>query len=154
MADEFDFHASTTAHPEHLAQFLARALDAETVTPRFLRRDRMHVDLIRLEDPADQDPIAPLLGFTHRVTVTYRLLPSSDEGAYYADVRAMVDSVLGILDHFGGDGVLLFNGEHMLIEALNGYVVFDSEWDDFRDVPELAEVARRHELRRLAQPLL
>jgi hypothetical protein len=154
MADEFDFHCSAPADLRELAHFLVHSLGAEVVTPQFLRRDGLHVDLVPVEDPAEQDPIAHLAGFAHRVTIVYRLLPSEDERRYHANVRAMIDSVLGTLTSFGGDGVLLFNGEHVLIEALAGHIAFDAEWSDFQDVPELAAVARRYELRKLAQPLL
>jgi hypothetical protein len=154
MADEFDFHGSAAVEPQQLADFLMPLLGAEMADSRFLRRDRLHVSLLPMESTEEQDPIASLLGFTHRITVTFRFFPSEDQKLYHGNIRAMIEAVLAVLSHFGGDGVLMFNGEYMLIEGLDGSVTFDSEWDGLREVPELATIAHRYGLRRLPQPLL
>lgn len=63
-------------------------------------------------------------------------------------------AVLQVFDRYDGAGVLLFNGEEVVLQRLNGGVVVDSKWEDLADIPELAALVAALQVTPLPQPLL
>jgi hypothetical protein len=65
-----------------------------------------------------------------------------------------VRAVLQFFDTYPGEGVLLFNGEEVVLQRLHGSVVVDSKWEELADIPELATLVAALEVAPLPQPLL
>lgn len=152
MATEYVLYASADLSTEEFRTFMVQVVGGE-VLGNFVRRDALDVTPYR-EDLDDPSPIAAMLGFPHRVTATFRLANLASPEARDEAIRLMYRSVLVFFYHYPADGVLLFNGERVVLQKLHGTIVIDSEWDDWADVPELPQMVQGLDSRVLPQPLL
>ncbi|MEO3744243.1 SitI3 family protein [Plantactinospora sp. B5E13] len=152
MALEYVLYASADVTTEELLSFMANATGGE-ISGNYVRRGALDVTAYR-DDPDDPAPVAEMLGFTHRVTATYRLSNRATPDARDEAARVMIRSALTFFAHYPADGVLLFNDSRIILQRLNGPVVVDHEWEDWTDVPGMRQLIAGIETRRLAQPLL
>ncbi|MEV6344753.1 SitI3 family protein [Actinoplanes sp. NPDC051851] len=106
------------------------------------------------EDPEEQAPIAESLGFTNRLSVTYRLANRATDQARDEAISATIRSVLAFFDHYPSDGALLFNDSRVILQRVHGAVVIDRDWEDWTDIPDMREIINGLEARVLPQPLL
>ncbi|WP_148086355.1 SitI3 family protein [Micromonospora sp. HM5-17] len=151
MALEYVLYASADVATEEILAFMANAVGGEIVGT-FVRRDALEVTAYR-DDPGDEAPIGGMLGFTHRVTATYRLSSRATDEARDEATRAMIRSVLSFFTRYPSDGVLLHDDSRIILQPLNGPVVIDSDWEDWTEVPGMSHVVAGLDRRSLPQPL-
>ncbi len=90
--------------------------------------------------------------FLPDLSMGFRLDPSSDE--YEEGTRVMMRATMLLLEH-GRDGVLLFNGEHIVLQRLGGRLVLNADARNWSDGLRLEdEIHLPHEKRSLPSPLL
>ncbi|MDC0713516.1 SitI3 family protein [Stigmatella sp. ncwal1] len=89
--------------------------------------------------------------FTPNLYLGFRLDPGSDD--YPQGSRLMLRATLLLLEH-GRDGVLLFNGEHIILQRLSGQLVLNEDARNWVDGLQLeGEIRLPHERRSLPSPL-
>ncbi|MCY1075049.1 SitI3 family protein [Archangium lansingense] len=90
--------------------------------------------------------------FRPDLSVGFRLDPNSDE--YEQGNRIMLRATMFLLE-YGRDGVLLFNGEHIVLQRLSGHLVLNEDSKNWTDGLQLEdEIRLPHEKRPLPSPLL
>lgn len=90
--------------------------------------------------------------FSPDISVLFRLDPNEDD--YEEGNRVMLRAVMLLLEH-GGDGVLLFNGERIILQRLAGDLVLNAEYGNWTQGLCLEnEIRLPHGKRPLPSPLL
>jgi hypothetical protein len=95
-----------------------------------------------------------VFGFPHRVTASFRLSNRVSEQVRELNVGLMMRAVLSFFDTYPGDGVLLFNGEEVVLQKLTGQVSVNSDWEDRTELAGLRMLRAGRDFRPLPQPLL
>lgn len=152
MAIEYDLYGSADVTTDEIVLFLAGVLEAR-VEDGTIRRDGLEVTAYRAE-PGEEASATRLFGFTHRVTATFRLSNRSTPEEREHNTAVMTDAVLQFLDRYAGSGVLLFNGEEVVLQKLDGPVSLNSDWEEWSESEELSALIGEREFRSLPQPLL
>lgn len=152
MAMEYRFEGSADVPTEELLSFMA-AVTGGFITDNYARRDFLDITPWQVE-PGDEAFAAAVLGFTDRVTIMFRISNRANSDQRDEAVVLMVRTVLQFFDRYPSEGVLLFNGEQVVLQRLNGGVVVDSKWEELADIPELAALVAGLEVAPLPQPLL
>lgn len=150
MALEYVLYAAAELSTEEFLRFMATAVDGE-ILGNYARADALDVTAYRDDDPA---PIAELLGFTHRVTATFRISGGVDDDALRRAENLMLRAVLRFIDTYAAPGVLLFNDEEIVLQKSDGLpVLVNSEWE-WADPDTAATLLTGRVRRQLDQPLL
>lgn len=90
--------------------------------------------------------------FKPSMLVGFRLNPNSPE--YAAGCRTMLRASLLLLEH-GRDGVLLFNGEHIVLQRIGGVLTLNADRGNWTDGLHLAnEISVPYKIQPLNSPLL
>jgi hypothetical protein len=90
--------------------------------------------------------------FRPDLSVGFRLDPNG--GEYEEGNRIMLRATMFLLEH-GRDGVLLFNGEHIVLQRFGGHLVLNEDSKNWTDGLRLEdEIRLPHEKRPLPSPLL
>lgn len=90
--------------------------------------------------------------FRPNLSVGFRLDPNRDD--YELGHRIMLRATLLLLEH-GKDGVLLFNGEHIILQRLAGRLVLNEDHRNWTNGLQLeSEIRLPHEKQPLPSPLL
>lgn len=152
LAEEYTFQGSADVSTEELLSFMA-AITGGFITDNYVRRDFLDITPWRVE-PGEEATAAAVFGFTDRVTIMFRVSNRANSDQRDEAVVMMVRAVLQVFDRYDGAGVLLFNGEEVVLQRLNGGVVVDSKWEDLADIPELAALVAALQVTPLPQPLL
>ena len=66
----------------------------------------------------------------------------------------MSSATIGFFRQYQADGVLLFNGEEVVVQRLHGEVALNSEWEEWAELDELRPAVAAYSFRALPQPLL
>jgi hypothetical protein len=152
LATEYTFEGSANVSVEELRSFMA-AVTGGFITDNYVRSDFLDITPLEVE-PGDESPIGALLGFVDRISIVFRISNRADSHQRDEAVVLMVRTVLQLFDRYPSEGVLLFNGEQVVLQRLNGRVVVDSKWEELADIPELAALVAALEVAPLPQPLL
>lgn len=152
MALEYAFYASADLAEEDLIDFMAQVTGGQKIG-NFVRSGALDMTPAKEDDPDDVSPIAEMLGFVHRLTITFRIANLASDDEESEATATMVRVVLSFFERYRGAGVLLLNGELVVMQCLEDRVVFDSNWTDWDDIPTVIDLLRHSEHRALAQPL-
>lgn len=152
MSLEYRFYGAADVTTAQLTAFLAAALDA-TAFGTDLERDGLTVTAYRVE-PGEEASAAERFGFTHRVTASFRFSNLASEQLRDENTVLMARALVGFLDEHPGAGVLLFNGEEVVLQKLGDVVAFSSDWEDGATISGMAAVVAGRTVRELPQPLL
>ena len=93
-------------------------------------------------------------GFAPTVDVWFRINSRQDEEM---GKQTLLRAVALLLDRFPGDAVLLFNGEHVVLQRLGGSLSFNNNFSkllSYWPKSELAVESLSYEWRSLTSPLL
>jgi hypothetical protein len=153
MATEYRFYAAAEVTADEFADFLVDALGGSLTREGFVAREGLMVTAYRVV-PGEEASAADLFGFTHRVTATFRFSNTAAPHVRDTNVVLMVQAVLRFLDRYPGSGVLLFNGEEVVLQRLDDTVELSSDWEEWTDVSQLSHLIGRYDRRPLPQPLL
>jgi hypothetical protein len=150
---EADIAFSREQLREHFAERLAGADEADAGGFTVLSTTDIDLNLMVI-DPADPDrdeAYEQRIGFTPRVAVRFRLHVRSEQSKLDAS-RTMYSSVIAFAREHPCNGILLWNGEYVVLEHHGDDIALNSEWDDVFDEPYYAAVLAGLPRRPLAQP--
>jgi len=151
MALEYTFRGAADITTEEFLAFLAQTMNAP-ISHDYVRGDGLQVTAYRV-DPGEEAASVEEFGFPHRVTATFRFANLAPTQLRDQNTVLMIRTVLAFFDRYPGSGVLLFNGERVVLQKLDGDVELDSDWEDF-SLDGMAEVIAGLSQRPLPQPFL
>ncbi|MDG4791604.1 SitI3 family protein [Micromonospora sp. WMMD1102] len=88
------------------------------------------------------------------MTATFRLSNRATEDARDDATRAMIRVVLAFFNDYPAYGLLLYNGERIILQRVQGPGGIDSDWEDWAEMSGMRQLVAGLESRRLPQPLL
>ncbi|MFC7533850.1 SitI3 family protein [Actinoplanes sp. GCM10030250] len=153
MAIEYTLRSDARAEQDDLRKLLVTALDGRSGPDGTVFRDGMYVTAWQVPEGEGYE-VTRLLGFEHRVTAVFHFDNLADPATRDHNVAAMVGAVLAHFDQYRSHGVLLFNGEEIVLQRLTDEVVFNSDWEDWSELDEVAPLLVGHALRSLPQRLM
>jgi hypothetical protein len=153
MATEFDWAGDADVVTATLRDFIATATGGAQSQDGTIHLDGMYVTA-RAGPESDSTPAIALFGFGERFTATYRFANLADEETTDHNTALMVHAVIAFAQRYGGNGVLLFNGEEAVLQYGPGGIVFASDWEDWTENGEVAPLLDQFDSRSLPQPLL
>jgi hypothetical protein len=148
----YTFYGAADASSDAIRAVMASAVGGTVGDDGSIVRDGMHVTAYRVE-PAEAHATTGHFGFEHRVTAifTFANLASADVADH--NTALMAEAVVAFLEAFPGRGVLLFNGEEVILQRLDDGIEFGADWEDWAELPGVRPLVARHAVRALAQPL-
>jgi hypothetical protein len=149
----YTFYGEADVTTDEIRSVMAAAVGGTVGADGTIFRDGMNVTAFRVE-PEDAHSTTGHFGFQHRVTAVFNFSNRASAETGDHNVALMVEAVLAFFDVYPGRGVLLFNGEEVVLQRLGDGVEFNSEWEDWSEVNEVAPLVARHSLHKLAQPLM
>ena len=150
MAVEFKVATEAAIEPAVLAAFFADAIGGDADDEATVFRDGMYVT----SRSVPEDDMIAALGFDQKTRATFRFANLASEATEDHNTALMVGAVIGLFDRFGGRGLLLFNGERVVAERVDGELVFADDWADWLTGDEVAAVVAERPVRKLTQILL
>jgi hypothetical protein len=153
MAIEFDLRSDADLDAGELLAFFAEAIGSTSVRDGAAFCEGMYVMPDRVPQD-DDDPTVGWFGFKHRSTTTFRFSNQADAATTDHNTAVMVGAVLAFFDRYAVHGVLLFNGEVVVIQRLTDRVVVADDWAEWLDGDEVATILASQSVHPLPQPLL
>lgn len=151
MGLDYSLKLSTSRQPAELLRLMAERLDLKSWDESHLGGPALWIGATRISD-SGRSTIEEGFHFSPDVSVLFRLDSNSDE--YEEGYRVMLRATMLLLEH-GQDGVLLFNGEHILLQRIAGQLVLNADSRNWTDGLRLEnEIRLPHEKRSLPSPLL
>lgn len=151
MALECEFYASADLSLNEILAFMAHAIDGQ-ILGDYARRDTL--DATPWDEDSDEvESDSDALGFDIRTRVTFRFSGKTTLEERASARIAMFRAVLDFFGRYGGDGVLLHNGERIIMRRIGGSVICKEGWEEWSD-PGVRELVAGLERRSLAQPFL
>jgi hypothetical protein len=153
MATEYDFYGDADVPTDEIRALAAAAVGGVMQPSGLIVTEGMYVDAYRI-DSGDEMSATARFGFQHRVTMIFRFYSNKASDVRNRSVALMLCAVLSYFNKYPGRGVLLYNGEEVTLQRLDGDIEFSIDWEDWTDVQEVASLVASHAVRRLNQPLL
>jgi hypothetical protein len=153
MATEYDFYGSADVSTDEIRDLVLGAVGGTVQPDGLVVTDGMSVNAFRV-DSGDEMTATRRFGFEHTVTMIFRFYNNRPPEVTRQSMSLMVRAVLTCFDRLPGPGVLLYNGEEVTLQRLGGDVEFNSDWEVWSEIPDVAGIVARHVARPLAQPLL
>ncbi|WP_433830292.1 SitI3 family protein [Actinoplanes sp. CA-015351] len=153
MAIEYDLRSDADLDAGELLAFFAEAIGSAVVRDGAAFREGMYVTPDRVPEE-DDDPTVGWFGFKHRSTTTFRFSNQADVATTEHNTAVMVGAVLAFFHRYDVHGVLLFNGEVVVIQRLTDRVSVADDWAEWLDGGEVAALIAGQSVHPLAQPLL
>lgn len=157
MALEYTFESSPRVGADELFDFFKQATGAEVVHlgAPFLRTAGMDVTpcAVDPDSPREREDFVPGAGFRCRVRAGFRMRNLASDYDRQEAYTAMLSSVLTFFLRHPGDGILLVNGERVVLSRYRDEVVFDT-WEGLDEEPAMVAVMAGYPRRQLAQPFL
>jgi hypothetical protein len=152
MAIEYLLYSAASVSLEELQTFFAGAVGGDIGHGGTVFREGMYVTVFRVPED-ERDSTIPQFGFEHLITATFHFSNLADQQTEARNTALMVAAVLAFFHRYG-HGVLLFNGERVVIQHLTEETVFSHEWDEWLEAQEVAPLIVGHRIDNLPQPLL
>jgi hypothetical protein len=152
MALGYTYYSAADPDLRELRSVVAAAVGGTVTADETIVRDGLSIASWRVT-PGDEAYAPQLFGFTHRLTVRFRL-PSRWRELEEHNTALMIAAVLTIVDRTGADSVLLFNGEEAILQSVDGEVIFAEDWEGWEEYPKAAAFKAGRRVARLPQPLL
>jgi hypothetical protein len=152
MATEYDFYVAAELSTTEILQFMATAVGGQLTEHGFVARDGLQVTAYAVE-PSEEVYPPRAFDFTGRTVATFRFSNTAAEEVEQLNTGRMVAAVLSFFAEHPGRGVLLFNGEEVVIQRLSDKVEINSEWE-WGELAALDRIRAEHVWHPLPQPLL
>ena len=147
MALEYTVAAEVEVAPAVLATFFAAAIDGVVGAEETVFRDGMYV----MSHNVTEEDAIPAMGFAHKTGMTFRFANVGSEETEEHNTALMVGAVIAFFDRFGGRGFLMFNGERIIAERVDGELVFADDWAEWLDGDEVAALVAERPVRKLSR---
>lgn len=151
MALDYSLEWVTHLKPAQLLELLAERLGLERREPASLMGPGVWLSAIE-QTRLGRSIIEEGFGFSPDVSVGFRLDPNSER--YEEGKRLMLRCTMVLLQEAAGDGVLLFNGERVVLQRTGGVLVLDEGWSQTGVSRLDEEITLPHERRPLRSPLI
>lgn len=152
MATEYDLNIATGLEPLQVTQIIANELGYKWGGQDHVTTPTLFISAT-LKEKVSAEYFNKLFGFCPDVLVGFRLQPKSQDGER-SGRQEMLRATMAMLHNESGDGVLLLNGEHVLLQKIAGQLTLNSEWREWESYSLLPEVTLPYEIRPLPSPLL
>ena len=153
MAVEFDWIGDADVDTASLRAFIATATGGDQHADGTVFLDGMYV-MAGVTPEEDLDPDTMVFGFDERFSATFRFANLATKPTRDHNTALMVHVLIAFAQSYGGNGVLLFNGEQAVLQYGEDGVIFDAEWEDWTENAEVAPLLNQFTSRTLPQPLL
>jgi hypothetical protein len=153
MSTFFTFYGEADLTTDAVRSLLSEVVGGTISPDGFILREGMDITAARVTDD-DEEPTGASFGFTERVSATFAFHNLAGRALADHNTALMVAAVLAVFDAAPGRGVLLYNGEHNVLQRLDNGVEFNSGWTDWSEIAEVAAFLERYPSRPLDQPLL
>ena len=153
MAIEFDWIGDTDVDTASLRAFIATVTGGDQHADGTVFLDGMYV-MADVTPEEDLDPATMVFGFDERFSATFRFANLATKSTHDHNTALMVHVLIAFAQSYGGNGVLLFNGEQAVLQYGEDGVIFDAEWEDWTENAEVAPLLTQFASRTLPQPLL
>jgi hypothetical protein len=153
VAREYTFYGAADTTSDDLRSVIAAAVGGSMAADGTIFLEGMYITA-RSVSPADRHSTTLLFGFDHRITVIFRFSNLARGSTAEHNTSLMAIAILALFDAYGEPGVLLYNGEEVILQKLDGGVVFNEDWEEWFEIDDLAPVLAAHARQRLPQPLL
>jgi hypothetical protein len=153
VAIEYDWVGDADVDTETLRAFITSGTEGEQHPDGTVFLDGMYI-MARAVTADDVNPDITLLGFDERFTATFRFANLADAATSEHNTALMVHVLIAFAQRYGGNGVLLYNGEEAVLQYGKDGIVFDAEWEDWTENREVAPLLNQFASRVLPQPLL
>ncbi|HYO51453.1 SitI3 family protein [Archangium sp.] len=151
MGLDYSLKLSTDMQPVQVLRLLAERLGLKWWDDSHLGGPAIWIGAIGVSD-SGRLSIEEGFHFSPDVSVLFRLDSNSDE--YEDGNRVMLRATLLLLEH-DRDGVLLFNGERIILQRIAGQLVLNADYGNWTDGLRLEDEIRfPHEKRSLPSPWL
>jgi hypothetical protein len=154
MSTFFTFYGEADLTTDAMRSLMSDVVGGTISPDGFILREGMDITAARVADDDDEESTGAYFGFTERVSATFAFHNLAGRALADHNTALMVAAVLAVFDAAPGRGVLLYNGEHNVLQRFNNGVEFNSEWTDWSEIAELAPYLARYPSRPLDQPLL
>ncbi|HYO73800.1 MAG TPA: SitI3 family protein [Archangium sp.] len=151
MALDYSLELSTHLKPVQALDLLAERLGLEPRDEAHLGGPGIWVSAIE-QTRLGRSIIEEGFHFSPDLSVGFRLDPNSLD--YEKGKRLMLRSTMLLLEQAGKDGVLLFNGENIILQRTAGTLVLNEDWTWTDETRLEEEITLPHERRPLPSPLL
>jgi hypothetical protein len=151
VAIEFDWYGDADVDTAALRGFIVEATRGEQHTDGTVFLDGMY---IMSRASRDEDGVTVLFGFDERFSATFRFANLATEATAEHNTAVMVQVLIAFAQSYGGNGVLLYNGEENVLQYGKDGIVFASDWADWSENTEVAPLLGQFARRTLPQPLL
>ncbi|NMO54827.1 hypothetical protein HH310_27040 [Actinoplanes sp. TBRC 11911] len=153
MALEYDWSGDTAIDTPALRSFIATATGGQPAPDGTIFLNGMYV-MANLDSEDDANEAMRLFGFEDRFWVTFRFANLADETTKTHNTALMVHVLIAFAQSHSGSGVLLHNGERAVLQYGKDGLIFDADWEDWTENPEVAPLLTQFASRTLPQPLL
>ena len=151
MGLDYTLSLRTDELPAAVLDFLASRFGLERMDSGGLRGTAIGLT-VRTPIRDWQEMIEEGFHFTPDLLILFRIHTDHDGGEQA--LRLMLRAAQGLIER-GGDAVLLFNGEHIILQRLQGQLVLNADYGDWTGgFGLLREIWLSHERRPLPSPLL
>jgi len=151
MGLEYGLELSTDLKPAQVLKLLLERLGLKWGNEKSLRGPALWIDAHEKSDMG-REIIEEGFHFRPDVIVIFRFDNNSKD--YEEGNRVMLRVTMLLLEH-GRDGVLLFNGERIILQRLAGQLVLNADYGNWtRGLRLENEIRLPHEKRSLPSPLL
>src|SRR5689334_12078988 len=115
MATEYDFYAAAELDAAQALQFMASAVDGQLTDHGYVAREGLQVT-VHVVEPGEEPYPPRVFNFTGRTAVTFRFSNLAADEVEEHNTVLMAAAVLRFFAEYPGPGVLLHNGEQVVIQ--------------------------------------
>lgn len=153
VALQYTLQSRSRLTPEQAAAVVAHEVGGQLTEGPEIHCDGMQVAFAAL-DRSDSRSTGEAIGFAPRVSVAFDLVNEGDHEGRRRNLARMVRAVLALLDQDQEDGMLLMDYEQIVLERLGKRLTLNSDWTNWSELPELAQIAQRYDCRPFPAPFL
>jgi hypothetical protein len=153
MSLNYDLEIATSLNPKQVLQIIVDELGFTWCEQGNLQGPQVAVSAIS-QSPLGQSVIEEGFGFRPKIHLSFWISSHANEEEGRIARQSVIRAVMTILRYESGDAVLLFNGENLLLQRLNGNLILNSVWKEWTSYYLFDEITLPCERREIASPLL
>lgn len=153
MATEYHLSVATPQEPQPVVQLLAEALRLEQQPDGFLVGPGILLG-VRPMTGLRRTVLREAFGFDPSLSILFRMYNNAPDDEYSMGKHILIRATMLVLERDPGDAVLLFNGEQVILQRLQGRLALNHDWQEWTSYQLLADVTLPYTLRALPSPLL
>ncbi|XVU26107.1 SitI3 family protein [Actinoplanes sp. CA-054009] len=153
MALEFDWSGDTEVDTATLRAFIAATIGGDQHPDGTIFLSGMYVTA-RAVTGDDVNPAIALFGWEERFSATFRFANQASQKTTEHNIALMAHVLIAFAQRYGGNGLLLYNGDEAVLQYGADGVTFSADWEDWSENDEVAPLLTQFANTALPQPLL